>query len=198
MPEKTTDRRIQRTRQLLQDALLALILEKGFDAVTVQDIIDRANVGRSTFYAHFQDKDALLLSGFEHLLAEFEKHLMSDEMMNNSPWGLSLTMLQHAQGQRQLYKALAGKQGGNLALSHIQKYLYTYLYAHLDAHMKQVLSKRKKSIPPEILAHYLSSSFISLLTWWLDNDSAYSAEQMNEYYRQLVQPGVDELMRQME
>lgn len=190
MPKKITDRRIQRTRQILQEALIELILKKGFDAVTVQDIIDHANVGRSTFYAHFRDKEDLLLSGFEHLRAQLEEHLMSESVANDSRWALNLSMFQHAQSQRKLYKALAGKQGGNVALAHIQKYLFTYLHNHL----KQVLSKRKKGIPPEILAQYLSSSFISLLTWWLDNDSQYSPEQMNEYYRQLVEPGVDAIM----
>ena len=53
---KKMDRRVQRTRQLLQDALIAMVIEKGYDATTVQDIIDRANVGRATFYAHFPDK----------------------------------------------------------------------------------------------------------------------------------------------
>ncbi|MBP7686849.1 MAG: TetR/AcrR family transcriptional regulator [Thermoflexales bacterium] len=191
MAEKTVDRRIQRTRQLLQDALLALILEKGFEAVTVQDVIDRANVGRSTFYAHFQDKEDLLLSGFEHLRAEFEKYLLSGSVTSDSPWALSLSMLQHAQSQRQLYKAFASKQGGNIALTHIQKYLTAVLYDHL----KQQLSTRKKSLPPEIVTHYLASSFISLLTWWLDTDSTYTAEQMNEYYRRLVQPGIDAIFQ---
>jgi AcrR family transcriptional regulator len=110
MAEKKMDRRIQRTRQLLQDALLALILEKGFEAVTVQDVIDRANVGRSTFYAHFQDKEDLLLSGFEHLRTEFEKYLLSESGTRDSPWALSFSMLQHAQSQRQLYKAFASKE----------------------------------------------------------------------------------------
>ena len=192
MAKKVVDRRIQRTRQGLQDALLALILEKGFDAVTVQDVIDRANVGRSTFYSHFQDKEDLLLSGFEHLRTQFEEHFMSEIVTDDSPWALSLSMFQHAQEQRQLYKALAGRQGGNVALAHIQKYLFTYLHNHL----KQVLSKRKKGIPAEILAHYITSSLISLLTWWLDNDSAYPAEQMNDFYRQLVQPGIDAVVRQ--
>ena len=191
MSKKIVDRRIQRTRQLLQEALLAVILEKGYEAVTVQDIIDRANVGRSTFYAHFQDKEDLLLSGFEHLRTEFEKHLTDRPATDESPWALSLSMFQHAQSQRQLYGALAGKQGGNVALRHIQKYLFDYLYNHL----KQVLSKRKKKMPPEILAHYIASSLISLLTWWLDNDSHYSAEQMNDFYRQLVEPGVDAIMQ---
>lgn len=191
MPEKTVDRRIQRTRQSLQDALLALILEKGFEAVTVQDVIDRANVGRSTFYAHFQDKEALLLSGFEHLQAEFEKYLQSGSVTNDSPWALSLTMFQHAQSQRRLYKAFAGKQGGNVALAHIQKYLSAVLYDHL----KKQLSTRKKSPPAEIVTHYLASSFIALLTWWLDTDSTYTAEQMNDYYLRLVQPGIDAIFQ---
>ena len=70
MAAKTPDRRVQRTRKLLQDALIALVLEKGYEAVTIQDIIDRANVGRSTFYAHFLDKQHLFLSGFEQLRQE--------------------------------------------------------------------------------------------------------------------------------
>ena len=191
MAAKTVDRRIQRTRQLLQDALLALILEKGFEAVTVQDVIDRANVGRSTFYAHFQDKEDLLLSGFEHLRTEFEKYLQSESVTNDSPWALSLSMLQHAQSQRQLYKAFAGKQGGNIALAYVQKYLSAVLCDHL----KKQLATRKKSPPPEIVAHYLASSFIALLSWWLDNASAYSAEQMNDFYLRLVQPGIEAIFQ---
>lgn len=190
MPKKVLDRRVRRTRQLLQEALLALILKKGFDAITVQEVIDRANVGRSTFYAHFQDKEDLLLSGFEHLRTQFEEHLLSQPLNTESPWALSLAMFQHAQSQRPLYKALAGKQGGNVALAHIQKYLSSFLRDHL----KLRLSKKKKAVPPEILAHYIASSFISLLTWWLDNDPPYSAEQMNDFYRQLVQPGIEAML----
>lgn len=190
MAKKIEDRRIRRTRQTLQDALIELIPEKGYDAITVQDVLDRADVGRSTFYAHFQDKDDLLLSGFEHLKTLFENHLMNVSASSDDPWSLGLSMFQHAQEQRQLYKALAGKQGGNIALTHIQKYLYTSLHDHLKA----PLSKKKKGVPPEILAHYISSSFIALLTWWLDTDSKYSTEQMNNYFIQLVQPGIEKMM----
>src|SRR5258707_15719817 len=61
------DRRIRRTRRLLRDGLLALVLEKGYDQITVQDILERADVGRATFYAHFRDKDDLLVSGADDL-----------------------------------------------------------------------------------------------------------------------------------
>jgi AcrR family transcriptional regulator len=63
--DEQVDRRVQRTRALLRDALMSLIAEKGYRAITVQNIIDRANLGRSTFYAHYQDKEDLLLSGME-------------------------------------------------------------------------------------------------------------------------------------
>ena len=65
------DRRIPRTRAMLQHALTSLILKKGYEAITIQDICDEANVGRSTFYAHYTSKDDLKRSGFEHLRKEF-------------------------------------------------------------------------------------------------------------------------------
>jgi AcrR family transcriptional regulator len=67
MEARAPDRRVQRTRKLLQEALMTLILEKGYEAMTIQDIIDRANVGRATFYNHFLDKQDLLVSGFAEL-----------------------------------------------------------------------------------------------------------------------------------
>lgn len=191
MQKKTEDRRIQRTRQLLQDALVALILEKGFDAVTVQDIIDRANVGRSTFYAHFQDKDDLFLSGFEHLRGEFEQHLSGRPVTPDSPWTMSLVLFQHAQNYQRVYQALVGRQGGNIVLTHIHKYLVAVLQEHFKMDMPE---RVRVQVPPEILAHYLVSSLMALLTWWLDHDLPYPPERMNEMYRLLVEPGILGLM----
>jgi AcrR family transcriptional regulator len=190
MKAKTTDRRIQRTRQLLLDALRALILEKGYEAMTVQDVIDHANVGRSTFYVHFQDKEDLLLSGVETLWAELETHLRNVVPEAETVWNLSLSMFEHAESQRLLYKALIGSQGGNIALKHIQKQLYMVILDHL----RLALSKKNGNIPAEIVAHHLVSSFIALLTWWLDNDSNYSANQINDFYQQLVLRGIETLL----
>jgi AcrR family transcriptional regulator len=178
MPPKPIDRRVQRTRQLLQNALNELILEKGYEKVTVQDVIDRANVGRSTFYAHFEDKEQLLLSGFEPLRAEFEDFLSGRAFDNETPWALSLSMFQQVEK----------RQGGYITLTHIQKFLHGYLLGHL----KQQLPGR--NIPPELLAHYVASSFIALLTWWIDNKFPCSAEKINEYFRQLVEPGTMAMM----
>ena len=123
MGNMVVDRRVQRTRQLLQEALVTLILEKGYEAVTVQDLIDRANVGRSTFYAHFRDKEELFLSGFEHLWSQFEQHLADQAAIDTSLWVISGILFQHAQNYRCVYKALVGKPSGNVMLSHMHKVL---------------------------------------------------------------------------
>jgi AcrR family transcriptional regulator len=190
MTEKSTDRRIQRTRQLLLDALRTLIIEKGYEAMTVQDVIDRANVGRSTFYVHFQDKEDLLRKGIETLWTELEIHLRKARVEEQTVWNLSLSMFEHAQSQRSLYKALIGKGGVNVALKHIQKQLYLVVFEHL----RTALSRKNTNFPPEILTHHVVNTFISLLTWWLDNETAYSAEQINNFYRQLVLRGIESLL----
>ncbi|PIQ24528.1 hypothetical protein COW64_18565 [bacterium (Candidatus Blackallbacteria) CG18_big_fil_WC_8_21_14_2_50_49_26] len=177
---KTEDRRIQRTRQLLQSALSELILEKGYEKVTVQDVIDRANVGRSTFYAHFESLEQLLQSGFEPLRAQFEDFFSGAEIDYESPWELCLAMFQQVQKEK----------GGYITLTHVQKFLYGYLLDHL----KTALPTRNKNIPPELLAHYVASSFIALMTWWIDNNYPLSAKKMSEYFRQLVEPGMMAIM----
>src|SRR5688572_21995012 len=94
-PRIALDRRVQKTRKLLQDALVELVAEKGYEAVTIREILDRANVGRSTFYAHFQDKDQLLHSILEGLQALFEEHhkrLLSAAPQAGSPDNTDLTL----------------------------------------------------------------------------------------------------------
>lgn len=186
MKNKTSpDRRIQRTRQLLLNSLIELILEKGYEKITIQEIIDRANVGRSTFYSHFQDKEDLLLSGFESLGDIFESFQYQTSPETTS-WSFSLALFQHAEEQRHVFKALLGKQAGVVVLNHIQKALISILKKHFQI----LFSKKKQPIPLDIFVQYFVSTFLGLLTWWLDNDASYSAVQMNEYYRKLTEPTI--------
>lgn len=185
----TPDRRIQRTRQLLLNSLIELILEKGYEAITVQNIIDRANVGRSTFYSHFQDKEDLLLSGFESLGDVFE-NFFNQTSPEATSWSFSMALFQHAEEQRPVFKALLGKRAGVVVLNRIQKTLITLLKKHFQT----LFSKKKQPIPMDIFVQYFVSTFLGLLTWWLDNDTSYSAVQMNEYYRKLTEPSIMKLL----
>jgi AcrR family transcriptional regulator len=196
MEQIKTDRRIQRTRALLQDALLALIEEKGYAAITVQDILDRANLGRSTFYAHYRDKDELLVSGFEHLKNLFETSDLqalspAREAFPNNP-SLSLAFFRHAGKQQRLYKAMVGKRGGEV----VQKYLYQYIFDLMKNHLKQRFpTTADLALPREVITHYFVSSFLALLTWWLDHDMPYTADEMDGMFNTLTMPGLKNALR---
>jgi AcrR family transcriptional regulator len=194
MPTPKTDRRVQRTQQLLQEALITLILEKGYDAITVQDILDRANLGRSTFYAHYRDKEDLLLSGFQELFAGFQKEYLHVTPPGGDPAqagrNMSLFFFRHARTHLDLFKAMIGEQGGKIILEHTQQYLTQFIREHLVAQ----LSDRQKNLPVDLLAHYITSSYLALLTWWLNHDLPYSPEQMDAFCQQLLFPGIQAML----
>ena len=192
MKEKREDRRIGRTRKLMHEALMALIVEKGYESVTVQDILDRADVGRSTFYAHYRDKDELLLSGFEHLRTLFEQQqqsLLAAKQGGNGPeFNMILELFRHTGQHHKLYKAIAGKQSGEMILKYLHRYLYDMLIVPHAALMK---NKKNPPVPIEITTHWIVSSLLSLMVWWLDNNMPYSAEKMDELFRRLTMPGIE-------
>ncbi|NTW11379.1 MAG: TetR/AcrR family transcriptional regulator [Chlorobiaceae bacterium] len=192
MRDKKDDRRINRTRKLIQEALMSLIVERGYENVTVQDIIDRADVGRSTFYAHFRDKDELLISWFEHLRTLFEQQQQEllDERKTGKETGVNivLDLFRHTGNHHRLYKAVAGRQSGEMIL----KYLHRYLTALLLPILEEAVKKRPSlPIPVEVTVHHLVSSLLSLMTWWLDRNMPYPPEKMEGMFRALVRPSLE-------
>src|SRR5437867_3212020 len=119
--DKRIDRRAARTRQALHDALISLVLRKGYDALTIQEIIDEADVGRATFYAHYTGKQDLLRSGFEALRVELTAARRNASAKRNvrqdEPLAFSLAMLEHAYKYKDVYRALVGRRGGIIALN---------------------------------------------------------------------------------
>lgn len=195
MAKGRLDRRVQRTRQLLHNALIALILEKGYDKITVQNIIDRANVGRSTFYAHYLDKEDLLESGLERLREELGQHLVGEDAVEGSEWLLlpSLALFRHTGKHHDLYKAMIGGKGIDLVVQTIDN----ALIAHAEAHLQELVAKgRRPSVPPLVIVTYLVGALRALLAWWLDNDMPYPPEQMHEMFRQMTTPGVSAVFEQ--
>ena len=192
MKGKKEDRRIGRTRRMMHEALMALIVEKGYEAVTVQDILDRADVGRSTFYSHFRQKDDLLLAGFDHLRLLFEQQQQSlmaaRKGMKEPDFNLILEFFRHAEQHHKLYKAMVGKQSGEMILRYVRQYLVSELKEPLVALMKR---RKAPHVPVEVAVHWLVSSLLSLITWWLDNNMPYSVEKMDEMFRQLTMPGIE-------
>ena len=168
---------------MLGEALIQLIMEKGYENIIVQDILDRANIGRSTFYAHFLDKEDLLRNGFEQLRHALEK----EGVGNKNGWEIALHLFQHAQSHYPLYKAMAGKESGDLVFKQAHKYLSGLLRDYL----KPRVSIKKGGVPLDMVVNYIVGSFFSLLEWWLDHNMPYPPERMTEIFKELTKPGVE-------
>jgi AcrR family transcriptional regulator len=189
--EKSTDRRVQRTRLLLHKGLMSLILEKKYESITVQDILDRADVGRSTFYLHFQNKDELLFSGFQYLQSFLESAQEVSAKGSGKSYeriiGFSLAMFEHALEYRRVNRALLGSSAEAVVRRRIHSVLAGIVSRELRLRLQ---SRRHGKIPvsPELLTHFLVSTYIAVLTWWLNSKNPTSPEEINTQYRHLVLP----------
>lgn len=191
MTKKVTDRRVQRTRKLLHKALMSLILEKKYESITVQDILDGADVGRSTFYMHFRDKDELLFSGFQYLQSFLESVQTTTTTLPGKSYeriiGFSLAMFEHAHEYRRVNRALLGSQ----AEAVVRRRIHSILAGIVSRELELELRSRKRSncpVSPELLAHFLVSTFISVMTWWLNSKNPVTPKEIDVAYRYLVSP----------
>ncbi len=173
------DRRSQRTRKALRNAFVELMMEKGYDAISIKDIIERANVGRSTFYSHYADKERLFVSQLDHLMELLSDHTPQEGSETN-PFFPSLGLFYHIKEQRKLYKILTWGSGINVLTQHLQISLSEKIEERLS------MSGQKYSVPIPVIANFLSGSFLSMIRWWLDKNLAYSPEQMDVMYQKLA------------
>ncbi|MFH1633303.1 MAG: TetR/AcrR family transcriptional regulator [Chloroflexota bacterium] len=185
MTEQGQDRRAQRTQQALINALIELLAARHYDQITIQDIVDQANVGRATFYAHYQNKDDLLKSGFERILDILVQQIVSSEK-DQCLFDTSM-LFHHAQGHYELYRTLVWGSGFEL----LTKEGHAALSKKIEDRFALLLTGRQPpSIPLPILSSSVAGALLILLKWWLDNKLPYSPERMDEIFQQLVMPGV--------
>jgi AcrR family transcriptional regulator len=188
------DRRIPRTRAMLQHALTSLILKKGYEAITIQDICDEANVGRSTFYAHYTSKDDLKRSGFEHLRKELVNRQRDAQAapgdVKDRSLGFSLIMFEHARDHIDLYRALVGGRGGAVSLGQIRKILSDLVRNEFAATADK---NSADSLPRELAVQCVVGAYMSVLTWWLDGGAKLPPKRMDAMFRRLATEGITAL-----
>jgi len=161
------DRRVRRTRRQLRDALVALTLERGWDAVSVRDVCERADVGRSTFYVHFADKENLLLSGFDDLHAALE-HVRRER---HGAFDFIEPLALHAQENRRIMQALVGRQSGKQVEWRFRDVLSSLVEAELEA-LKVKKSERKAA------ARFIAGGMAELLLHWLEHPKPDDAKKV--------------------
>jgi AcrR family transcriptional regulator len=185
------DRRKQRTRTLLRDALIALILEKGYDAVTVQDITDRADLGRATFYLHYNNKDELLLSMIEDIQAEVSQQIgpISDAQLLVHGQPASLYAFQQAEEHADFFQAVLGGAGVAKILTRYRK----SSAAQVQAQIEPAIALSHSTIPIEIISNFVAGALNTLIIWWLENNRPYPAAEMARIFQQLLMKGIQGL-----
>jgi AcrR family transcriptional regulator len=182
-----TDRRVARTRDVLGDALVALMQEKSFESITVRDVLDRAGVGRSTFYTHYKDKNDLFLSDaedfFEAMSTALSKH--GDKSNRVAP---VCEFFAHVAEQREFHDALvaSGK------IRDLWEMGQEYFARGIEQRLAELPGVPAMAAPrPAALGRAFAGALFSLLSWWIQSRPAMSAAQMDELFHRMVWSGIE-------
>jgi AcrR family transcriptional regulator len=194
--KKTQDRRVQKTIGLLHEALGALIREKPYDQIVVQEILDRANVGRSTFYMHFRDKDELLVSGIHDMLESVHAH--TEASSSGKPFerilSFSAPVFEHIHQHRHAGAAMMGARGRAVVHEHLQKVVAERITEDVRKHV-QGHRKATAKIPHDVLVQYLASTFILVLNWWAERRTPLPPKEADALFRALVVPTLSSVLQ---
>jgi len=179
------DRRVQRTRKLLREALMELILEEGYDTISIQDITDKANLGRATFYLHFKDKDDLLLDVMDQMMSDFMDQV---PQLSSAQWQLEDNkaiekLFDFAADHYDLYRILIIGSGGITASRQLHNRIAENIERSIQSEIDEITGE--PLVPPHFLANHFAGSLLSTIYWWLDNDLPYDVEQMAEMFQKV-------------
>ena len=202
--ERKVDRRVSRTRRLLRDALFALILEKGFDAVTVEEITNRADLGRTTFYLHYRDKEDLLMESIGELVDDLieqmarlpvEEWRLETGDANFTPSPAILLPFQHVADNARLYRVILRGEG----TYSVSRRLREIIVQASDEMLRVLLEKERLSamhpqVPMDVFLNFLAGSWIGLITWWLENEMPYPPDQMAMMFQKMILRGAGEVL----
>lgn len=185
------DRRIARTRQVLEQALLALLHEKSYDAITIQDITDRANIGRTTFYLHFRGKDDLFLSSHMKGMTDFRFGIFSKaELLGDEPPANMEPIFAYLKDHRLVFDIMRRGKDAEIIMRAIQD----NVARNLEASLLASFSESQSSIPFTMLANYIAGSQMSFMAWWVERRAPYSSKEMAQTFHRLQRAAIREAL----
>lgn len=178
-PPSRHERRRQQTRKLLIQSAVQLVLEKGYDAISIQDITDRADLGRGTFYIHFKDKEEVVWSAVQDLILELEKevhHQYKDGIPDQPEYYGLLYIFRQVDKNRDLFRMIFSGRGSAVLTRRVQDLLAAiFLY---DIQNRSFLRDPLADVPLEVVAQMSTGLITRMIDWWLDIPNNYTAEQM--------------------
>ena len=171
------DRRVKRTQNLLAKALIALTLEKGYEAVTIRDITEHADIGYATFFRHYRDKDALLQDVLDVVLAELLDLL--PPAPDSDPATVGTLIFRYVQAHSEVIRVLLSSQGASSLMQQM-------IEAGVQNVLQQHTQREGGIVPIEVAAYHFVASSIALIQWWLEHDMPYPPERMGLIYQELI------------
>lgn len=193
------DRRVEKTEKALREAMHALIAEKPYDAIAVGDILDRANVGKSTFYTHYAGKDELLANSIRELVgaAHTSARSNAEERHERALW-FSLPIFEYLHRQRHASAHRDAEHHANT--THGREMVHELLRGVLcemitDAVRTDWVDPARGPAPASFLVRYVASTFILVLEWWLADVEPRSPQEADTVFRALVLPALAEFAR---
>lgn len=175
MPINLADPRVRKTRRGLQQAFIRLILQKGYDSISIQDIATEAETARITFYRHYRDKEELLTDCLNNLYEELvqkTERISADSLIRGySPVSL---LYEHIEEQEALYRILFSSRGTQTVIERLRHHIATKALSGILAY----IGDRELPVPPELVAHHVASAHMGLAIWWLDHNKPYPADYM--------------------
>jgi len=182
-PVNRFQRRKERTRRQLKESALALILEKGYDAITIDNIVGRADVGKGTFYLHFKDKETLvweiLLEGLDAVKQEADRWYR--ERPNMVFYGF-LVSFEYAAKNQDLFRIMLGSHGQAMLTQRVKQYLAEEIEREVEA--QTVFPEM--DLPPRFIGQYLAGALTQTLIWWIETPNDYTPSQMAKMFYHMV------------
>jgi AcrR family transcriptional regulator len=199
--DRRVDRRVNRTRRALREAFFALILERGYEAVTVEEITNRADLGRTTFYLHYRDKEDLLMESISELVDDLIAQM---SRLPLGEWKTGVTSLhpspaltlpfQHVAQNARLYRIILRGEG----TYSVTRRLREIIVQASDEMIKVILEREQVTlhpqVPMDVFMNYLAGSWLGLVTWWLENEMPYTPEQMAIIFQKMFMRGAREVL----
>lgn len=186
---KFEDRRVTRTKKYLHNAILDLTIERGeFSSIQINEITDRADVARSTFYLHYTDKDELLYDALDYEFHNFMDEIRERHQQDFAPLNL-INILAYVKDHPRYFQVVLNTVGTTKAFDQTRKTFEKLLVGWID------FSVFDASVPHDLITYHISGTIINMIKWWLETENDLSPEEMKEYIFDLLFYGILRIVR---
>ena len=176
------DRRTKKTNDAIYNAFTELLLKEKYSKITIQEIIDLADIGRSTFYSHFETKDELLKSMCTDMFDEI--HSNNSTLSSGNPHFMIIGILNHIKENEKIIKGVFLSESGELFM----KYFKDYFSNQIEQYFLVSYDEMVTNIPKDFLINHIYGSFLEMVKWWVSGNMKQTPEKIARYFLSVISP----------